>query len=103
MDDADYGLQYSDDSGSEPDVQLENQYYAAKGLKSDGDTTESLKAFLRVLELETEKGDWGFKALKQMVKLTFNTVIQLYNLTIKSILLFSGKLGNDAGILQCKF
>lgn len=66
--------QYSDDSGSEPDVQLENQYYAAKGLKSDGDIFEALTAFQRVLDLETEKGDWGFKALKQMVKITFNMV-----------------------------
>jgi COP9 signalosome complex subunit 2 len=71
-DDEDYGLEYSDDSGSEPDVQLENQYYAAKGLKSDGDIGGALQAFQRVLELESEKGDWGFKALKQMVKITFN-------------------------------
>ncbi|KAI1713542.1 PCI domain-containing protein [Ditylenchus destructor] len=70
--DEDYGLEYSDDSGSEPDVQLENQYYVAKGLKSDGDVGGALQAFHRVLELETEKGDWGFKALKQMVKLSFN-------------------------------
>jgi len=90
MDDADYGLQYSDDSGSEPDVQLENQYYAAKGLKSDGDTNEALKAFNRVLELETEKGDWGFKALKQMVKLTFTlenweTMLEYYYLLLTYI------------------
>uniref|UniRef100_A0A915EIC4 COP9 signalosome complex subunit 2 n=1 Tax=Ditylenchus dipsaci TaxID=166011 RepID=A0A915EIC4_9BILA len=71
-DNEDYGLEYSDDSGSEPDVQLENQYYAAKSLKSDGDIGGALQAFQRVLDLETEKGDWGFKALKQMVKLTFN-------------------------------
>uniref|UniRef100_A0A914CW47 COP9 signalosome complex subunit 2 n=1 Tax=Acrobeloides nanus TaxID=290746 RepID=A0A914CW47_9BILA len=72
MDDEDYGLEYSDDSGSEPDVHLENQYYAAKGMKSDGDLMGALQGFERVLELETEKGDWGFKALKQMVKITFN-------------------------------
>ncbi|KAL3118685.1 hypothetical protein niasHT_006513 [Heterodera trifolii] len=72
MDDGeDYGLQYSDDSGSEPDVALENQYYAAKTLKSDGDQRGALDAFRRVLELETEKGDWGFKALKQMMKLNY--------------------------------
>jgi COP9 signalosome complex subunit 2 len=64
--------EYSDDSGSEPDVHLENQYYAAKGMKSDGDLMGALQGFERVLELETEKGDWGFKALKQMVKITFN-------------------------------
>jgi COP9 signalosome complex subunit 2 len=72
MDDEDYGLEYSDDSGREPDVALENQYYAAKALKSDGDVMGALQAFEKVIELETEKGDWGFKALKQMVKITFN-------------------------------
>ncbi|CAK5075553.1 unnamed protein product [Meloidogyne enterolobii] len=72
MDDEDYGLQYSDDSGSEPDVALENQYYAAKALKSEGNQSAALTSFQRVLELETEKGDWGFKALKQMMKLTFS-------------------------------
>jgi len=72
VDDEDYGLQYSDDDGSEPDVQLENQYYAAKGLKSDGDLRGALESFQQVLELESEKGDWGFKALKQMIKLTFS-------------------------------
>lgn len=85
--DEDYGLviflfflkilskEYSDDSGSEPDVQLENQYYAAKGLKSDGDLKGALESFQRVIELETDKGDWGFKALKQMVKITFLMVM----------------------------
>uniref|UniRef100_A0A1I8B9J8 COP9 signalosome complex subunit 2 n=1 Tax=Meloidogyne hapla TaxID=6305 RepID=A0A1I8B9J8_MELHA len=72
MDDEDYGLQYSDDSGSEPDVALENQYYVAKALKSEDNQSAALDAFQRVLELETEKGDWGFKALKQMMKLTFS-------------------------------
>ncbi|CAD5208260.1 unnamed protein product [Bursaphelenchus xylophilus] len=74
MDDEDYGLEYSDDSGSEPDVALENQYYAAKSLKSDGDYETALDTFREVVELESdkgEKGDWGFKALKQMIKLTF--------------------------------
>jgi COP9 signalosome complex subunit 2 len=67
MDD-DYELEYSDDSGSEPDVNLENQYYVAKGLKADNDLRGSLDAFQSVLDLEDQKGDWGFKALKQMVK-----------------------------------
>jgi COP9 signalosome complex subunit 2 len=54
---------------------LENQYYAAKALKSEKDQQEqALQAFQRVLQLETEKGDWGFKALKQMMKLTFSMV-----------------------------
>ncbi|VDM97915.1 unnamed protein product [Thelazia callipaeda] len=71
MDDQDYGLEYSDDSVSEPDVDLENQYYNAKALKAEKDTDGALKAFENVLELENEKGEWGFKALKQMVKITF--------------------------------
>uniref|UniRef100_A0A915P2D9 PCI domain-containing protein n=1 Tax=Meloidogyne floridensis TaxID=298350 RepID=A0A915P2D9_9BILA len=47
MDDEDYGLQYSDDSGSEPDVALENQYYAAKALKSEGNQSAALTSFQR--------------------------------------------------------
>uniref|UniRef100_A0A914WEQ6 COP9 signalosome complex subunit 2 n=1 Tax=Plectus sambesii TaxID=2011161 RepID=A0A914WEQ6_9BILA len=70
MDDEDYGLEYSDDSGSEPDVDLENQYYNSKALKDDN-RQAALDSFQKVLELETEKGEWGFKALKQMVKITF--------------------------------
>uniref|UniRef100_A0A914I3B9 PCI domain-containing protein n=1 Tax=Globodera rostochiensis TaxID=31243 RepID=A0A914I3B9_GLORO len=71
MDDEDYGLQYSDDSGSEPDVALENQYYAAKSQKSERGQRAALDSFRKVLDLETEKGDWGFKALKQMMKLNY--------------------------------
>lgn len=66
--------EYSDDTGSEPDVDLENQYYTAKTLKDEKKIDEALQGFERVLELETEKGEWGFKALKQMVKITFATV-----------------------------
>eukprot|EP01137_Pigoraptor_chileana_P015100 Opistho-2@70619 len=68
----DYGLEYEDDEGSEPDVDLENQYYNSKALK-DSDAREAIEGFERVLSLETEKGEWGFKALKQMVKLHFRT------------------------------
>ncbi|MCP9260867.1 COP9 signalosome complex subunit 2 [Dirofilaria immitis] len=71
MDDQDYGLEYSDDSASEPDVDLENQYYNAKALKAEKEFDDALKTFKYVLELESEKGEWGFKALKQMVKITF--------------------------------
>jgi COP9 signalosome complex subunit 2 len=65
--------EYSDDSGSEPDVDLENQYYNSKALKDDN-RQAALDSFQKVLELETEKGEWGFKALKQMVKITFASV-----------------------------
>lgn len=30
--------------------------------------------FFQVLELEGEKGEWGFKALKQMIKINFKLV-----------------------------
>lgn len=71
--------QYSDDSASEPDVDLENQYYNAKALKAEKEYDNALKAFEVVLELEKEKGEWGFKALKQMVKITFATVSHSYS------------------------
>uniref|UniRef100_A0A1I7XQC4 TPR_REGION domain-containing protein n=1 Tax=Heterorhabditis bacteriophora TaxID=37862 RepID=A0A1I7XQC4_HETBA len=64
--------EYEDDTGSEPDVDLENQYYNAKGLKSEGKMSEAIVNFEKVLALEGEMGEWGFKALKQMVKITFN-------------------------------
>jgi COP9 signalosome complex subunit 2 len=42
-------------------------------LKAD-DRQAALDSFQKVLDLETEKGEWGFKALKQMVKITFASV-----------------------------
>lgn len=70
-DDEDYGLEYSEDSNSEPDVDLENQYYNSKALKED-EPNAALASFQRVLDLESgEKGEWGFKALKQMIKINF--------------------------------
>jgi COP9 signalosome complex subunit 2 len=70
-DDEDYDLVYSEDSNSEPDVDLENQYYNSKAMKED-DPNAALASFQKVLDLEGgEKGDWGFKALKQMIKTNF--------------------------------
>ncbi|TMW52345.1 hypothetical protein DOY81_002602 [Sarcophaga bullata] len=70
-DDEDYGLEYSEDSNSEPDVDLENQYYNSKALKED-DPKAALASFQKVLDLENgDKGEWGFKALKQMIKINF--------------------------------
>ncbi|XP_071964291.1 COP9 signalosome complex subunit 2 [Antedon mediterranea] len=66
----DYDLEYSEESNSEPDVDLENQYYNSKALKED-DPRVALDSFQKVLDLEEEKGDWGFKALKQMIKINF--------------------------------
>jgi len=70
-DEEDYGLEYSEDSNSEPDVDLENQYYNSKALKED-EPEAALQSFQKVLDLENgEKGEWGFKALKQMIKINF--------------------------------
>lgn len=69
-DEEEYDLEYSEDSASEPDVDLENQYYNSKALKEDN-PKGSLESFQKVLDLETEKGEWGFKALKQMIKINF--------------------------------
>lgn len=70
-DEEDYGLEYSEDSNSEPDVDLENQYYNSKSLKED-EPKSALASFQKVLDLEGgEKGEWGFKALKQMIKINF--------------------------------
>lgn len=63
--------EYSEDSNSEPDVDLENQYYNSKALKED-EPEMALQSFQKVLDLENgEKGEWGFKALKQMIKINF--------------------------------
>lgn len=70
-DDEEYDLEYSEESNSEPDVDLENQYYNSKALKED-DPRKALESFHTVLELEgKDKGEWGFKALKQMIKINF--------------------------------
>jgi COP9 signalosome complex subunit 2 len=54
--DEDYDLEYSEDSNSEPDVDLENQYYNSKALKEENPAA-ALDSFQRVLDLENgEKG-----------------------------------------------
>lgn len=69
--DEDYELEYSEDSTSEPDVDLENQYYNSKTMKEENPAV-ALASFQKVLELQGDvKGEWGFKALKQMVKINF--------------------------------
>ena len=56
--DEDYDLEYSEDSNSEPDVDLENQYYNSKALKEDNPQA-ALDSFQRVLELEATNGEKG--------------------------------------------
>merc|ERR1719310_1479036 len=70
MSDDDYGFEYSDDDQDEEDVDIENRYYNAKGDLED-DVEKALSGFEEVVSMEDEKGEWGFKAYKQMVKLHF--------------------------------
>eukprot|EP00735_Rhodelphis_limneticus_P010498 TRINITY_DN3248_c0_g1::TRINITY_DN3248_c0_g1_i1::g.29687::m.29687 TRINITY_DN3248_c0_g1::TRINITY_DN3248_c0_g1_i1::g.29687 ORF type:complete len:435 (+),score=80.14,sp/Q8W207/CSN2_ARATH/68.82/0.0,PCI/PF01399.22/2.3e+03,PCI/PF01399.22/2.2e-25,PCI_Csn8/PF10075.4/1.2e-16,TPR_7/PF13176.1/20,TPR_7/PF13176.1/6e+02,TPR_7/PF13176.1/0.47,TPR_7/PF13176.1/1.4e+02,TPR_7/PF13176.1/2.3e+03,TPR_7/PF13176.1/2.6e+03,TPR_12/PF13424.1/2.2e+03,TPR_12/PF13424.1/0.44,TPR_12/PF13424.1/5.6e+03,TPR_12/PF13424.1/94 TRINITY_ len=69
-DEEDYGFEYSDDDDGELDVNIENQYYNAKGsVESDPDS--ALDGFGSVIAMEEQKGEWGFKSLKQIVKIHF--------------------------------
>ncbi|KAJ8084709.1 hypothetical protein PM082_003485 [Marasmius tenuissimus] len=73
-DDEDYGFDYSDgDDGEEGSVDMENMYYKAKSKKEDN-PEDALKEFRAIVEKEADKGDWGFKALKQSTKLLFLTL-----------------------------
>ena len=75
-----YDFDYSDEDEEMEDaetadlhVQIENAYYASKQLL-EGDSPEreaALEALEKVLELQGEQTDWGFKALKRTVKLLF--------------------------------
>lgn len=65
------GFIYDDDSGEESgDVVVENKYYNAKQIKVDN-PKDAIDEFLGIPALEEEKGDWGFKGLKQAIKLEF--------------------------------
>ncbi|RMZ89789.1 hypothetical protein DV736_g2994, partial [Chaetothyriales sp. CBS 134916] len=66
-----YDFEYEDDDEPEGgDVDIENKYYNAKQLKADS-PEEAIEEFLGVQAMEEEKGDWGFKGLKQAIKLEF--------------------------------
>lgn len=67
-----YDFEYEDDDDAEEggDVDVENKYYNAKQMKGDN-PEEAIDEFLGVPALEPEKGDWGFKGLKQAIKLEF--------------------------------
>ncbi|TFJ88424.1 hypothetical protein NSK_000773 [Nannochloropsis salina CCMP1776] len=73
MEEEEYDFEYSDEEVEEADVELENAYYAAKGLKAQGDLAGAVEGMQEVLRLEAagERGEWGFKALKQSVKMLF--------------------------------
>lgn len=67
-----YDFEYEDDDDEDQsgDVDVENKYYNAKQMKVDN-PEEAIDEFLGVSALEEEKGDWGFKGLKQAIKLEF--------------------------------
>ncbi|CAN6808502.1 unnamed protein product [Brassica oleracea] len=66
----DYGFEYSDDEPEEQDVDIENQYYTAKGMVED-EPEDALSEFAKVVKMEPDKAEWGFKALKQTVKIYY--------------------------------
>jgi hypothetical protein len=66
-----YDFEYEDDEDEDSgDVDIENKYYNAKQMKST-DPEDAIDEFLGIPPLEPEKGDWGFKGLKQAIKLEF--------------------------------
>ncbi|KAL8710228.1 MAG: hypothetical protein Q9220_005159 [cf. Caloplaca sp. 1 TL-2023] len=70
-DNEEYEFEYEDDDEEAGgDVGIENKYYNAKQMKSDN-PDEAIDEFLGIPAMETEKGDWGFKGLKQGIKLEF--------------------------------
>jgi COP9 signalosome complex subunit 2 len=71
-DDEEYDFDYDDDDDGMDDDggDEENQYYRAKALKDD-DSEAALKAFRAIVDGQDGKGEWGFKALKQMTKMNF--------------------------------
>jgi COP9 signalosome complex subunit 2 len=66
-----YDFEYEEDDDEEGgDVDIENKYYNAKQMKAS-DPEAAIEEFLGLPALEKEKGDWGFKGLKQAIKLEF--------------------------------
>jgi len=71
--DEEYDFEYEDDEDEAQDsgsIDIENKYYNAKQLKA-ADPEDAVDEFLAIPALEKEKGEWGFKGLKQAVKLEF--------------------------------
>ncbi|GES65357.1 COP9 signalosome complex subunit 2 [Aspergillus terreus] len=69
--DEEYDFEYEDEDEDESgDIGIENKYYNAKQMKIDN-PEEAIDEFLGVPALEQDKGDWGFKGLKQAIKLEF--------------------------------
>ncbi|GKT42834.1 COP9 signalosome complex subunit 2 [Colletotrichum spaethianum] len=70
-DEEQYDFEYEEDDDEDSgDVGIENKYYNAKQLKVT-DPEDAIVEFLGIPPLEEEKGEWGFKGLKQAIKLEF--------------------------------
>ncbi|KMP00344.1 COP9 signalosome complex subunit 2 [Coccidioides immitis RMSCC 2394] len=70
-DQEEYDFEYEDADDDElGDIGIENKYYNAKQIKGEN-PEEAIEEFLGVPLLEQDKGDWGFKGLKQAIKLEF--------------------------------
>ena len=65
-------MEDEDGGEEEEDLQtvMENTYYSGKG-SINSDLDEAIEMFNLVLEMEPEKGNWGFKTLKQIIKAYF--------------------------------
>lgn len=68
----DFDFDYEDDGseGEEGDLDLSNAYYNSKMLKED-DLDGALAGFAKLIDQQEEQGEWGFKALKQTLKIYF--------------------------------
>lgn len=70
-DEEQYDFEYEeDDDDNSGDVDIENKYYNAKQLKLT-DPADAIVEFLGIPPLEQDKNEWGFKGLKQAIKLEF--------------------------------
>ncbi|KAM3502266.1 hypothetical protein MY10362_004973 [Beauveria mimosiformis] len=70
-DEEQYDFEYEEDEDEDSgDVDIENKYYNAKQLKLSS-PEEAVDEFIAIPQLELEKGEWGFKGLKQAIKLEF--------------------------------
>ncbi|KAJ5118868.1 uncharacterized protein N7443_007798 [Penicillium atrosanguineum] len=65
--DFDYEGSDDDESG---DIGIENKYYNAKQMKVDN-PEDAVDEFLGLPAMEQDKSEWGFKGLKQAIKLEF--------------------------------
>eukprot|EP00510_Aplanochytrium_minuta_P002675 CAMPEP_0184014950 /NCGR_PEP_ID=MMETSP0954-20121128/6009_1 /TAXON_ID=627963 /ORGANISM="Aplanochytrium sp, Strain PBS07" /LENGTH=445 /DNA_ID=CAMNT_0026295619 /DNA_START=255 /DNA_END=1589 /DNA_ORIENTATION=- len=66
---SEYDFEYSDASEEEENqnYEVENEYYSAKALVDSGKFKDALTGFNKVVTLDVEGSEWGFKALKQCV------------------------------------